>query len=225
MTVVSPANFWLRRGIAGALCALLLQFGASSALFAEDAKPLTAILLLAKADLPDDDFANSVVLVMNNLGPAPVGIVVNRPTRISVPELFPDVTRLATLHDKVYFGGPVEFGAVWFLVRAGAPPEHALQAFDGVYLSADRELLMKLLSRPKPMEGLRIFIGHAGWAPGQLESEIDRGAWTLERADPDAIFNGKSEHLWPTQRLPKDSEFNSAAVKLDVYARIAKRTT
>jgi putative transcriptional regulator len=179
--------------------------GASSPLWAEDSKPLTAILIVAKPDLPDDDFADSVVLVMNNLGPAPVGIVVNRPTRITIPELFPDVARLAQLHDKVYFGGPVEFGAIWFLVRANTPPEHAMQAFDGVYLSADRQLLMKLLGRPKPMDGLRIFVGHAAWAPGQLESEIDRGAWTLERANPDAIFNGKSEHLWPAPRVPKDS--------------------
>jgi putative transcriptional regulator len=191
--------------IAGPLGALLLLFGTSSPAYADDAKPLTAILIVAKADLPDDDFASSTVLVMNNLGPAPVGIVVNRPTRVSVAELFPDVTRLAGLHDKVYFGGPVELGAVWFLFRAAAPPGHAMQAFDGVYLSADRQLLMKLLSRAKPMEGLRIFIGHAGWAPGQLESEIDRGAWSLERADADAIFNGKSEHLWPSERVPKDS--------------------
>jgi putative transcriptional regulator len=205
MTVLSSANFWLRRVIAGAGCALLFLGGASSPLWAEDSKPLTAILIVAKPDLPDDDFADSVVLVMNNLGPAPVGIVVNRPTRITIPELFPDVARLAQLHDKVYFGGPVEFGAIWFLVRANTPPEHAMQAFDGVYLSADRQLLMKLLGRPKPMDGLRIFVGHAAWAPGQLESEIDRGAWTLERANPDAIFNGKSEHLWPAPRVPKDS--------------------
>lgn len=205
MTVMSPANFWLRRGIAGALCALVFLFGTSSPPLADDAKPLTAILLVAKADLPDDDFASSVVLVMNNLGPAPIGIVINRPTRIAVPELFPDVASLAHLHDKVYFGGPVELGAVWFLVRAAAQPEHAMLAFDGVYVSADRDLLMKLLSRPKPMDGLRIFVGHSGWAPGQLESEIDRGAWSLERADPDAIFKGKSEHLWPAPRVPKDS--------------------
>jgi putative transcriptional regulator len=183
----------------------LLLFGAASPISADNTGPLTAILLVGKADLPDDDFANSVVLVMNNLGAAPVGIVVNRPTRITVPQLFPDLTRLARLNDKVYFGGPVDFGAIWFLVRATTPPEHAMQAFDGVYLSADRELLMKLLDRAKPMDGLRIFIGHAGWAPGQLESEIDRGAWTLQRADPDAIFTGKSEHPWPAPRAPKDS--------------------
>jgi putative transcriptional regulator len=207
MTVVSPAKirFWLQRRMAGTVCALLLLLGASSPLSADDNGHLTAILIVGKADLPDDDFANSVVLVMNNLGPAPVGIVVNRPTHMTVPQLFPDDTRLARLNDKVYFGGPVEFGAIWFLVRAATPPEHAMQAFDGVYLSADRELLLRLLGRPKPMDGLRIFIGHAGWAPGQLESEIGRGAWTLKRADPDVIFSGKSEHLWPAPRVPKDS--------------------
>jgi putative transcriptional regulator len=199
MTIVSPAK------LACALCALIFLCGISSSVSAGDPKSLTAILLVGKSELPDDDFANSVVLVMNNLGPAPIGIVVNRPTRFTVPQLFPDVARLARLHDRVYFGGPVEFGAIWFLVRAATPPEHAMQAFDGIYVSADRELLLKLLNRPKPMDGLRIFVGHAGWAPGQLESEIDRGAWTLRRAEPDAIFNGKSERLWPAPRVPKDS--------------------
>jgi putative transcriptional regulator len=142
---------------------------------------------------------------MNNLGLAPVGIIVNRPTRVAVSELFPDLKRLARVRDKVYYGGPVEFGSVWFLFRAATPPEHAIQAFDGVYLSANRELLLQLLGRDKPMDGLRIFIGHAGWAPGQLEAEIDRGDWTLERADSNAIFNGKSEHPWPATQVPKRS--------------------
>jgi putative transcriptional regulator len=207
MTIVSPAKirFPMRSGAACALCAFFLLHGASSPTLADDSKPLTAILIVGKSDMPDDDFANSVVLVMNNLGPAPVGIVVNRPTRITIAQLFPDDTRLARLNAKVYFGGPVEFGAIWFLVRASTAPEHAMQAFDGVFLSADRALLMKLLARPEPMEGLKIFLGHAGWAPGQLESEIERGAWTLEHANPDAIFNGKSEQLWPAPRAPKDS--------------------
>jgi|SRR5271166_3071584 len=207
MRPVSPvrSGFCLQRDVAGALCALLLLFGTSRPISAEDAKPLTAILLVARAELPDSDFADSVVLVMNNLGPAPVGIIVNRPTQIAVAELFPDLKRLVRLHDKVYFGGPVEFGSVWFLFRAATPPDHAIQALDGIYLSANRELLLQLLGRDKPMDGLRIFTGHAGWAPGQLEAEIDRGAWTLERADSDAIFNGKSEHLWPASQVPKRS--------------------
>ena len=191
----------LKRKVAGVLGALLLLVGASWPTVAEDRKSLTAILLVAQGDLRDPNFADSVVLVMNNLGPAPIGLVVNRPTEIPVAHLFPDLKRLAPLPDKVYFGGPVDIESVWFLFRAAnPPPQHAIQAFGGIYLSASRALLQQLLAREKPMDGLRIFIGHSGWAPGQLEAEIARGAWTLERAEPDAIFKGKPEHPWPTPR-------------------------
>ena len=199
----------MRRGfspqhyMAGALCALLLLSGSSTPSSTPDAKPLTAILLIARDDLPDSDFTDSVVLVMNNLGPAPVGIIINRPTSVLVSSLFPDLKRLANMTDKVYFGGPIDFGSVWFLFRAATPPEHALQACDGVYLSADRPLLLKLLARDKPMNGLRIIAGHAGWAPGQLEAEIARHDWTLKRADVEAIFSAKPEHPWPSPQGPK----------------------
>ena len=169
------SGFCLQRYVAGALCALLLLSGSSWPTSAADAKPLTAILLIARDDLPDSNFADSVVLVMNNLGPAPVGIIINRPMPIPVSRLFPDLKRLAQVRDKVYFGGPVDFGSVWFLFRAATPPEHAIQACDGVYLSADRQLLLQLLGRDNPMDSLRIFVGHAGWAPGQLEAEIANG--------------------------------------------------
>jgi putative transcriptional regulator len=188
-----------------AICALSFLIGTAAPTYADDAKPPTAILLVARASLPDSDFSDSVVLVMNNLAPAPVGLIVNRPTQVGIAELFPDLKRLARLHDKIYFGGPVEFTSVWFLFRAATAPERAIRAFDGVYLSADRTLLLELLGRDKPMEGLRIFLGHAGWMPGQLEAEIERGAWNLERANAEAIFSGRSEHTWPGSRLPAPS--------------------
>jgi len=174
---------------------------------ADDAKPpLTAILIVARAELPDPNFRDSVVLVMNNLGPAPAGVIINRPTKVDVSHLFPDLEGLAKLNDKVYFGGPVDFGTVWFLFRAAAAPsEHAVQVFDSVYISADPELLLKLLGRDKPMEGLRIFVGHSGWGPGQLQAEMARGDWTIKRAEADAIFKGKSEHPWPGQQEPDGS--------------------
>jgi putative transcriptional regulator len=182
--------------------ALLLLFATSWPTSADEAKPLTAMLLVARAQLPDPDFKDSVVLVMNNLGPAPAGVIINRPTKIDVSRLFPDFQHLAQLHDKVYFGGPVEIDSVWFLFRTDTPREHAIEAVDGVYISANKELLLELLGRDKPMDGLRIFIGHSGWAPGQLQAEIARGDWTLTRAEKDAIFNRKSEHPWPTPKTP-----------------------
>ena len=196
------SGFCLQGCLAGALGALLLLSGLSWPTSADDAKPLTAILLHARAKLPDPNFGDSVVLVMNNIGSAPAGVIINRPTKIGVSSLFPDLERLAQLHDKLYFGGPVEIGSVWFVFRADRAREHAIQAFEGVYVSANRELLRELLGRDKPMDGLRIFIGHSGWAPGQLEAEIARGDWTLAPAETDAIFNRKSEHPWPAQQTP-----------------------
>jgi putative transcriptional regulator len=185
-----------------ALCAFLLLFGMSWPTSADDTKPLTTILLVARSELADSNFKDSVVLVMNNIGPAPAGVIINRPTRIAVSRLFPDLERLAQLDDKLYFGGPVETALVSFLFRADTPPEHATQVLDGIYFSANGELLRKLLGRDKPMDGLRIFIGHSGWAPGQLEAEIARGDWALAPAETDTIFGRKSEHPWPEQQAP-----------------------
>jgi putative transcriptional regulator len=196
---------WMQQRMAGALCAVLLLVAVSWPTAADDAKQLTAILLVARAELPDPNFAESVVLVMNNLADGPVGVIINRPTAMAVAELFPEKKRLAHVRDKVYFGGPVDFGAVWFLFRAAKPPAQAVQVLDGVYLSGDRDVLRRLLDRERPMEGLRIFIGHSGWAPDQLEAEIARGDWTLQRAESEEVFKPKTEHPWPAPQPAKVS--------------------
>jgi putative transcriptional regulator len=183
-------RLWLQ-----ALVALLLV----SPVGAVEKTPLTAIVITAKAELPDDNFAASAVLVLNNIGPAPIGLITNRPTKFTVAHLFPELEQqLAQVHDRIYFGGPVELDTVWFLVRAAKAPEHSIKAFADVYISSSRELLVRLLGRQKPMQGLRIFVGHAGWAPGQLEAEISHGDWAVARADADEIFSSKSDRPWPS---------------------------
>jgi putative transcriptional regulator len=169
---------------------------------ADNKEPLTTILLVARAELPDSNFKDSMVLVMNNIAPAPAGVIINRPTRITVSYLFPDLERLAHLDDKVYFGGPVEIETVSFLFRAATPPRRATQVLEGIYISTNAELLRQLLGRDKPMDGLRIFIGHSAWGPGQLEAEIARGDWTLAPAKSDTLFDRKSEHPWPERQAP-----------------------
>lgn len=180
------------------LCALLLLIFPPLSIAAEK-NPLTAIVITAKSELPDDNFAGSAVLVLNNLGPAPIGLITNRPTKFTVSSLFPDLEQqLRNVHARIYFGGPVEVSTVWFLVRASKAPRNAVKAFEDVYISSSRGLLLQLLARAKPMDGLRIFIGHAGWAPGQLEAEINHGDWVLDRPSAEEIFSGKSDHPWPS---------------------------
>jgi putative transcriptional regulator len=200
----SAARPTLVRAAARAILASVVALGLawSPPVLAESKQPLNAILLIAREGLPDPSFRDSIVLVMNNVGAVPAGVVLNRPTNVEVALLFPDFKGLAQRHDKVYFGGPVDIDSLWFVFAADKAPEHAIRVLEGVYISGDGDLLHKLLDRDKPMDGLRIYAGHSVWAPGQLESEIGRGDWTLAPADKDAIFHGRSEHPWPEEPEP-----------------------
>jgi putative transcriptional regulator len=205
----------LRRYLAAALVAAVLAPGGARwaaadapargavAAPAAAAKSLTAILIVAQGAVEDPNFAGSIVVVMNNLAPAPVGIIINRPTPIAVARLFPKIKRLSGVKDRVYFGGPVELDTVWFLLRAAAAPKGAIRVCDGVYVSSSRELLQQLLQRKQPMQGLRLFFGHAGWAPGQLQAEIQGGAWAPRRANAASIFNPGPLLPWPAGKGAK----------------------
>lgn len=196
-----------RRMLAALLAVLfLLRTVPSTSAVGTAPKPkstLTAILLVAQGAISDPNFGGSIVVVMNNLGPAPVGIIINRPMPLKVARIFPKIKRLARAEDKVYFGGPVEFGEVWYLFQAKTAPAKSVRVCDGVYVSSDSKLLLKLLGRAQPMQGLRIFLGHAGWAPGQLQAEIEGGAWAPRRADADSIFRPRSQLPWPARRGAK----------------------
>ena len=196
--------FRIRSSLTAALLAgLLLPLLPAADAAAPTAPPapgraLTAMLIVARSVVADPNFGGAIVLVMNDLGPAPVGIILNRPMPLSVARLFPTVKRLAHVHARVYYGGPVEFSRAWYLFRAKTAPAGAVRVCDGVYVSAGRKLLLRLLGRSQPMRGLRIFVGHAGWAPGQLQAEIEGGAWKPRRADADSIFHPEPLRPWPS---------------------------
>lgn len=174
---------------------------------AADVEPAASgLLLTARSEVRDPRFAGSVVVVTNNAGHGPVGVILNRPTRVPVARLFPANGKLAALEDKVYFGGPVGAGAISFLYRGDRPEGgDVVPVVDGVYWSGNGDLLAKLLGRDKPMEGLQVFVGYSGWAPGQLEREIARGDWKVEGATGERIFSPRPQHPWPA-REPADTE-------------------
>lgn len=157
-----------------------------------------ALLLVADPQLSDPNFHQSVVLVMRHEGIAgPIGVVLNRPSPVTLAQAFPDVTALAGLEDKVYIGGPVARQALFFVFRAATPPADAVAIAEGVYFDWRGERLRQLLAREQPAEGLRVYAGHAAWAPGQLEAEVARGFWKSARPDDRALFAARPETLWP----------------------------
>ena len=185
----------------------MLLLGLAPASFASDIASMKSILLVARKDLPDPFFRESVVLITPSAGGPPIGVIVNRPTGVPLSGVFPDIETLKSRNDKLFFGGPVQREQLVLVFRATAPREGALEVLDGVYMTSDRDVFRELLARPNPLEGLRVFAGYAGWAPGQLENEVARGDWHLAPADARVLFGTAPDKLW------EDLERRASATK------------
>lgn len=153
-------------------------------------------LLVARMHLPDPNFHDAVVLVTRHTAEGAIGLIVNHPTEVPLAKALPDEKRLEGQDARLFFGGPVARDAAVFLFRSPAPRREATRVVDGVYISSSPDLLHELLGRPKPMEGLRVYAGLAGWGPGQLESELDRGDWRRVPADARSLLDTPPEALW-----------------------------
>jgi putative transcriptional regulator len=154
------------------------------------------VFLVAKRHLNDPNFRETVVLVTQHAGGAPVGVIINRPTRVALAEVFPDHDTLKDAPDSLFFGGPVSPQALVFVFRAQSQPRDALRVLEDVYMSFNPELLAELLRRPAPTAELRIFAGYSGWGPGQLQHEMARGDWYMVRADAETIFRADTATVW-----------------------------
>jgi putative transcriptional regulator len=169
-----------------------------AAAFASAAETQTAngVFLVAKRHLNDPNFRETVVLVTQHGGGAPVGVIINRPTRVSLAEVFPNNENLKAAPDTLYFGGPVSPQMLVFVFRAEAPTRDALRVLEDVYMSFNPQLLAELLRRPSPTANLRVYAGYSGWGAGQLQHEMARGDWHMVRADPETIFRTDPEKVW-----------------------------
>jgi putative transcriptional regulator len=155
----------------------------------------TGRLLVATPALDDPTFERAVVLVLDHDEEGALGVVLNRASGLPVRDTLGDWVDLAADPPVVFGGGPVEPTAVVALGRsvAGVAP-------DGWSPILDRIRLVDLDADPilaaADLEHVRVFAGYAGWAPGQLEHEIDVGAWFTVDADPTDVFTEDPDGLW-----------------------------
>jgi putative transcriptional regulator len=188
-----------RASRAALLGVLLLSVAFAAAGAAPDADSrveANAIFLVAKRSLADRNFFQSVVLVTQPERGKPFGVIINRPLDPQLSDVFPDHAALKTLKDKLYFGGPVARNALVFLVRSAKPPPRSTPVLRGVYFTGDGDWVDERLKRPDPLTGFRVFAGYSGWAPGQLEEEIERGDWYVLPADAATIFEKDPATIW-----------------------------
>ena len=175
----------LRPGALGAAC--------QNRIVAEQ-RSLRGRLLVAAPPLIDPNFDRTVVLMIEDGEDGGLGVVLNRRSETSVADVFPEWRPLVAPPDVVFAGGPVATDAVIALARrrhadlAGFVPIHG--DLGTVDLADDPfGLGVSLFS-------LRVFAGYAGWAPGQLEAELDEGAWFVVDSRPEDPFATAPERLW-----------------------------
>jgi putative transcriptional regulator len=187
--------------------ALLLLFSAASAA----AEP-GAIVLVAKPGLPDPNFSETVVLVTRGSEGNPIGVILNRPTNLRVRDIAPQFPGARNYTQPVYAGGPVMREVLVALYATSAPPAHAaFEVLPGVYLTLHPVNIEALLAAPP--ERARIYAGFSGWAPEQLEAEIESGSWYVLRATEDLIFRRDTAGMWAdlvAQARGDRTEHNSA---------------
>ncbi|MFA9431505.1 YqgE/AlgH family protein [Egicoccus sp. AB-alg2] len=156
----------------------------------------TGRLLVATPALEDPNFARSVVLVLDHDDDGALGVVLNRASDLAVDDTLTGWSDLVASPPVVFGGGPVEPTAVVALGRAHA----AVPADEGFSTRLDRVRLVDLADDPvlaaTDLERVRVFAGYAGWGPGQLESEIDAGAWFTVDAEPTDVFTHQPDRLW-----------------------------
>ena len=165
-----------------------------------------AIFLVAKPELTDPSFVQSVVLVVFPKDAGPVGVILNRPTRLTLKDGFPEQPRLKDRADTLYFGGPVQTNGLMFLFRGGSAADNAFPVIGDLYLSGDGELLNRLLAEKTPAVQ-RYFLGYSGWSGPQLQHEIELGAWFVIEADLDTVIRSDPKTLW------RDLMMRATAVK------------
>lgn len=176
------------------------------------------VLLVARPELRDPNFVETVVLVTRHAHGGAVGVILNRPSAVTLAEAFPSLEPLRGTPELVYEGGPVARTTLVAAFRSATAPPAALQVLPDVYLSLDPGLLERLLTGPRPA-ALRVYAGYAGWAPGQLEAEIHRGGWHVLDADARTIFEMEASAMWRT--LLRRATARRAHV--DVEPRLAAR--
>jgi len=173
-------------------------------------------LLIASPRLADPNFARSVVVMVQHNDDGALGLIVNRPLQTTIKEVAEKALDIpcgveATLHQ----GGPCE-GPL--MVVHTHETQSDIEVFPGVYFTTDRDKIEWLMAHNDG--AIKFFVGYAGWAAGQLESEIETESWLIAPADARVVLDGDMDQWsklmtqltlgkWiDPERIPDDPSLN-----------------
>jgi putative transcriptional regulator len=167
---------------------------------------LRGMLLLAAPALKDPNFDRSVVFIAEHSEDGAMGLVLNRPSDAPIVDAIPDLTWVADTGDElVYVGGPVAPNGVIVLAEWEDPSQAVVLVGDELgFVPGDVEDTEALAAA---VRRARVYAGHAGWGPGQLEDEMAEEAWIVESPLREELFSDDPEGLWAAVLRRKGREF------------------
>jgi putative transcriptional regulator len=162
-------------------------------------------LILAGPMLKDPNFDRTVVLITEHNEDGAMGLVLNRPSEATVGDAVPDLTWVAEGDDPIYVGGPVAPNGVIVLAEWDDPEQAVVLIEDDLgFVPGDAEDPDALGAA---VRRARVYAGHAGWGPGQLEGELAEEAWIVEAPRREELFSDDADGLWPAVLRRMGREF------------------
>jgi len=167
--------------------------------------------LIAMPAMADQNFSHTLTFVCEHNDGGALGIVVNRPTDMTLSKLFEQID--VPLVDKnlrrmpVHFGGPVQVDRGFVLHRPLGNWQSTLAIDDDIGLTTSKDVL-EAVARGEGPKDVIVSLGYAGWSAGQLEAEIAQNAWLTVAADPDVIFDTPAEGRLPAAMRLLGVEFS-----------------
>jgi putative transcriptional regulator len=171
---------------------------------------LSGHLLTASPHMADPNFARAVVLIIQHNDQGAFGVVLNRPSQHSIREVWQRIGgEPCAVEQALNLGGPIEGPLIALHANPGLSETEVLP---GVHFAARKEALQMLVQEAE--HPFLLFSGYAGWGQGQLESELQAGAWLTAPAKADYIFHAP-EDLWKqvAQDIGQDVLFSSLRIK------------
>lgn len=155
------------------------------------------VFLVASENLSDPNFSQTVVLLLEYDESGALGLIINRPTEISLASLLPGEEDLKNRQELVFIGGPVGRTQLFLLLRSTSRPRQSEQVVDGVYASTSLTTLREILAQESSVAAFQAYAGYSGWGPGQLDAELLRGDWLITPADSETLFDKATDSIWP----------------------------
>lgn len=150
-------------------------------------------LLVAGPALDDPNFRRTVVLIGEHNDEGAMGVVLNRVSPVTVEDAVPPIAPLTSTGDLVYIGGPVQPQAVVVLADFVDPERAEALVVETVgFLPGEVDDVSEI----GDLRSIRVFAGYAGWAPGQLEGELEEGSWVVLPAQASDVFTTDPDGLW-----------------------------